>query len=110
MAHEHSPTEVHDLLGRGEIQLVDVRTQREHEAGWIGGDVHIELMALAERAGEIDPARPVVFYCKSGARSAMATDAFRAAGFDARNMTGGVIEWHALGLPLEPAAAGTVAQ
>ena len=32
----------------------------------------------------------------------MATAAFEQAGFDAHNMTGGLLEWHATGLPLEP--------
>jgi rhodanese-related sulfurtransferase len=32
----------------------------------------------------------------------MATEAFRNAGFDAHNMTGGLLEWHAAGLSLEP--------
>jgi rhodanese-related sulfurtransferase len=45
----------------------------------------------------------VVFYCRSGSRSAMATEAFRGAGFDAHNMVGGLLEWNAAGLPLEPA-------
>ena len=44
----------------------------------------------------------MVFYCRSGARSAMATEAFRGAGFDAYNLTGGLLEWDAAGLPLEP--------
>jgi rhodanese-related sulfurtransferase len=33
----------------------------------------------------------------------MATEAFRNAGYDAHNMAGGLLEWHAAGLPLEPA-------
>ena len=45
----------------------------------------------------------MVFYCRSGARSAMATEAFTQAGFDAHNMVGGLLEWAAAGLPLEPA-------
>jgi rhodanese-related sulfurtransferase len=44
----------------------------------------------------------VVLYCRSGARSAMAADALRGVGFDAHNMLGGLLEWDAAGLPLEP--------
>jgi rhodanese-related sulfurtransferase len=33
----------------------------------------------------------------------MAADAFSAAGYDAHNMVGGLLEWHARGLPLDPA-------
>ena len=50
----------------------------------------------------IDPDRPVVFYCRSGSRSGMATQAFLRAGFEAHNMTGGLLDWQAAGLPLEP--------
>jgi rhodanese-related sulfurtransferase len=90
-------------MGAGEIQLIDVRQPEEHDAGRIAGDRLIELARLVDEADTIDRNRPVVFYCRSGSRSAMATDAFRGAGFDAHNMTGGLLEWTAAGLPLEPA-------
>jgi rhodanese-related sulfurtransferase len=60
-------------------------------------------MQLTAQAQTIDRDRPIVFYCRSGSRSAMATDAFRRAGYDAHNMAGGLIDWAAAGLPLEPA-------
>ena len=44
----------------------------------------------------------MVFYCRVGGRSAMAANAFRRAGYDAYTMTGGLVEWDAQGLPLEP--------
>ena len=100
---QYTPREVAELLAREEIQLVDVRQRHEHEAGRIAGDRLVELGELASRAQEIDPSAPVVFYCRSGARSAMATRAFRQAGYEAYNMTGGLLEWEAAGLPLEPA-------
>ncbi len=62
----------------------------------------VELALLAGAAETIDRDRPVVFYCRSGSRSSMATEAFRGAGYDAHNMSGGLLEWHAAGLPLEP--------
>ena len=34
--------------------------------------------------------------------SRSAVEAFRGAGFDAHNMSGGLLEWNAGGLPLEP--------
>jgi rhodanese-related sulfurtransferase len=99
---QYTPRELAELLADDEVQLVDVRQAHEHEAGRIAGDRLIELGDLPSRAQEIDRTRPVVFYCRSGARSAMATRAFREAGFDAYNMTGGLLEWDASGLPLEP--------
>jgi hydroxyacylglutathione hydrolase/adenylyltransferase/sulfurtransferase len=32
----------------------------------------------------------------------MATQAFAQAGYDAHNMAGGLVEWQATGLPIEP--------
>ena len=103
MDSDFTPQQVADLLEAGEIELIDVRQAYEHEAGRIAGDRLIELMALGAQADTLDRGRPVVFYCRTGARSAMATEAFRGAGFDAHNMAGGLVEWAALGLPLEPA-------
>jgi rhodanese-related sulfurtransferase len=102
MDTDYSPQQVAELLENGEIQLIDVRQAYEHEAGRIAGDRLIELATLANDADTLDRERPVVFYCRSGARSAMATEAFRSAGFNAHNMTGGLLEWQAAGLPLEP--------
>ena len=99
---DYTPQQVAELLERGEIQLIDVRQPEEREAGRIAGDRFIELAQLAGQADTIDRDRPVVFYCRSGSRSAMATEAFRGAGFDAHNMLGGLIEWDAAGLPLDP--------
>lgn len=91
-----------ELLDGGEITLVDVREQYEWDEGRIAGATHIELERLAGRAEELPRDRPVVFQCRLGARSAMATEAFRSAGFDAYNMTGGICLWVERGLPIEP--------
>jgi rhodanese-related sulfurtransferase len=99
---DYTPSEVAELHARGEIQLIDVRQPAEHEAGRIAGDRLIELGSLAVEVDSIDRDRPVVFYCRSGSRSAMATEAFRGAGFDAHNMAGGLLDWQAAGLPLDP--------
>jgi rhodanese-related sulfurtransferase len=99
---DYTPQQVADLLRRGDIQLIDVRQPEEREAGRIAGDRFIELAQLAAQAETIDRDRPVVFYCRSGSRSAMATEAFRGAGFDAHNMLGGLLDWDAAGLPLDP--------
>jgi rhodanese-related sulfurtransferase len=101
--HELSPEDVRDRLERGEIELIDVREQYEWDAGRIPGAKHVALAQLSDRAAEIPHDRPVVFQCAVGARSAMATDAFRASGWDAYNMAGGIAAWVELGLPLEPA-------
>ena len=104
-----TPEEVRRRHEAGEIQLVDVREPYEREAGHISGSVHMELGRLRSEAGRLDPERPVVFYCRVGARSAMAAHAFRRAGFDASSMAGGLLAWDARGLPLAP-EGGVVAE
>jgi rhodanese-related sulfurtransferase len=99
---DYTPQQVAELLAEGEIQLIDVRQPEEREAGRIAGDRFIELAQLSAQVDTIDRDRPVVFYCRSGSRSAMATEVFRGAGFDAHNMVGGLLDWDAAGLPLDP--------
>lgn len=84
------------------LQVVDVREVYEREAGHIAGSVHIELAHLPARASEIDGGRPVVFYCRVGARSLMAAQAFRASGLQAHSMDGGLLRWAQEGRPLAP--------
>ena len=79
-----------------------MRETYEREAGYIEGTRHIELERLASSAEEIDRTRPVVFQCRLGARSAMAASAFRAAGYDAYTLTGGLQAWVDAGLPIAP--------
>jgi rhodanese-related sulfurtransferase len=101
---ELPPARVAELVRDAGAQLVDVREPAEREAGHIPDDTaHIELDRLAAEAAAIDRERPVVFYCRSGSRSAMAAQAFAAAGFEAHNLTGGLKAWVADGLPLHPA-------
>ena len=102
------PDRVAELQREGSIQLIDIREPYEWDAGRIAGAVHIELERLAGRADELAKDKPVVFQCRVGRRSALATQAFRAAGYDAYNMTGGIKSWAEEGLPLEP-DGGTVA-
>ena len=99
---DYTAQQVAELLTGGEVQLIDVRQAYEHEAGRIAGDRLIELMQLGAELDSIDPERPVILYCRSGARSAMAAEALRGAGFDAHNMLGGLLDWVAADLPLDP--------
>ncbi len=91
-----------------ELQLVDVREPYEREAGHIPDSSHIELTALTAQAGTLEQARPVVFYCRAGSRSLMAAQAFRASGFEAYSMAGGLLRWAQEGRALAP-AGGRVA-
>jgi rhodanese-related sulfurtransferase len=106
---ELPPERVAELLAEGTIQLVDVREPYEREAGHVAGSRHVPLASLTAAAPSIDPALPVVFVCRVGARSAMAAWSFARAGYDAHNLDGGMVRWASAGLPLEP-EGGSVAE
>jgi sulfur dioxygenase len=87
-----------------EVQVVDVREIGEWngELGHIPEARHLPLGELRARVGELARDRPVVAVCRSGGRSAEASLILEQAGFArAANMSGGMIRWHALGLPTE---------
>ncbi len=99
---EVGPERAAELIRDDAVQLVDVREPYEVEAGRLAGARHIELERLASQAETIDREKPVLFYCRLGARSGMAANAFRRAGYDARSMDGGLERWHAEGRPIVP--------
>lgn len=95
-----------------ELPLLDVRTRAEFtgEAGYpcdarqghIPGARNVEVDELVRRMPEqvrelvgLPAGSEVVAYCHSGARSALAVEALRAAGYDARNYVGSWHEWSA---------------
>jgi rhodanese-related sulfurtransferase len=100
-----TPEQAAERIAADQADLVDVREPYEYDAGHIEGARHVPLQELGALAPTLDPARPVLFICRVGGRSAMATDAFRQAGFDAYNVVGGVMAWERAGLPF----TGTVA-
>ena len=98
---EVTPQRAKELLDAGEAVVVDVREPYEREAGHIDGSRHIELERLASQAETLPKDQPIVFLCRLGARSAMAAQAFKASGFDAWSMAGGLQRWHDEGLPVD---------
>jgi rhodanese-related sulfurtransferase len=90
-----------ELISDG-AQPVDVRGDDEYAAGHIAGATHIRLDRLTRESPELAPDRPVVFYCRAGNRSDLAAGAFRASGWEAYHIEGGLLAWADAGRPLEP--------
>jgi len=64
------------------VQVVDVRTRAEFDAGHVPGAVNIPFDEIAQRTAEVGPpSTPVLLYCKSGRRSGIAGETLRKAGF-----------------------------
>lgn len=70
-----------ELLTTG-AQLLDVRTPMEFRGGHIQGAVNIPVDELGRRLDELDQRRPIVVYCRSGARSRRASGVLQHGGFD----------------------------
>ncbi len=98
-------------LEEGSVTLLDVRSSAEFdgEAGYpcdprqghIPGAINVDwselaagedVRALLEERG-VELSRPIVAYCHSGQRSAVAAAAIRAAGLEAENYEGSWHEW-----------------
>lgn len=89
-------------LESGDAQVIDVRDESEWNAGRVPGSRHVLLSELPANAESIDRGKALVFVCRGGSRSAMAAEAFRASGYDAYNLDGGLLTWAEAGHPLDP--------
>ena len=92
-----SPQELKERIDKGEeLYIVDVREPDEHAAFNIGGRLVPVGDILAMQTEEIDEwkDKEVIFYCRSGARSARAAQFAEMLGFqNTVNLTGGMLSW-----------------
>lgn len=91
-----------ELVASGEAVLLDVREQKEWDAGHAPAAIHIPLGQVPQRLSELPTDRRIVAVCRSGGRSSSATKALQRAGLEAENLQGGMAAWQRAGLPLEP--------
>lgn len=81
--------------------LIDVRTSEEFASGHIHGAVNIPVDSLQSRLSEISGDQPIVVYCRSGNRSATASQILAEAGYANVYDLGGLNDWTAQGFALE---------
>ena len=75
-------------------RLIDVRTPEEFESGHLSAAKNLPLRELAARLGELEPkSAPVVLYCESGTRSAVARRILKRGGFTAVYDLGAMRRW-----------------
>ncbi len=98
---ELSVTELSDR--RADVQVLDVRSDREWNSGHIPGATHFYVGDL--RDGDLpclDKNRPTACYCGSGYRAGIAASLLKRGGFaDVANVPGSWSAWKAQGLPTE---------
>jgi hydroxyacylglutathione hydrolase len=76
--------------------LLDVRTKSEHAAGAIPGSLQRHVGRVSYAHDDLPRDRPIVVYCQTGVRSAVAAAALRALGFaDVRELAGSYEGWRA---------------
>jgi rhodanese-related sulfurtransferase len=93
--------------------LIDVREPDEYEAGRIPSAINLPRGVLEFQiddhpalADSTAPAlahrqRPIVVYCRTGGRAALAAQALQRLGFhDVRSIAGGIVAWADAGLPV----------
>jgi len=90
--------------------LLDVREPGEWSAGHAPQAILIPMGQVHARRDELPRDTRIVVVCRSGGRSAAITDALRAHGYDAVNLTGGMCAWAAVGLPVVTEAAAAAPQ
>ena len=73
--------------------LLDVREDKEWEAGHADWAIHIALSEVPDHLADFSKDRLIVCVCRSGARSARAATFLIQNGYDAINLEGGMLAW-----------------
>jgi molybdopterin/thiamine biosynthesis adenylyltransferase/rhodanese-related sulfurtransferase/molybdopterin converting factor small subunit len=92
---EITPAELKARMDRGDdFVLVDVREPEEYAIARIPGSRLIPRATLPERLHDLSSADEIIVHCKSGARSGMAVDFLKQAGYrKVKNLVGGILRW-----------------
>ena len=80
-----------------EAQLIDVRTDGEVREGMLPGAIQLDESNwdnFVKGAQNLDPNKPVLVYCRSGARSNKAAKYLAKNGFkEVYDLRGGILDW-----------------
>jgi hydroxyacylglutathione hydrolase len=94
-----------ELAGRmrtEDVTVLDVRGRSEWDAGHVPGVPNVPYGHITERLAEIPRDKPVIVYCETGSRSAIAASLLLARGYeDVVNVRGGFADWERQKLPAE---------
>ncbi|MCZ7355541.1 MAG: rhodanese-like domain-containing protein [Candidatus Methanoperedens sp.] len=92
------------MIDGGGVFILDVRTQEEYDAGHINGSVRIPVQdikvkeELDKELTKIPRDRKILVYCRTGIRSAQASEVLVNNGFtEVYSMKGGITDWTGAG-------------
>ena len=105
--HHITATQARSLIernaGSSEFEILDVRTPREYRMGHIAGAVLLDFHSpeFVKRLQGLDPSKTYLIYCHTGYRSSRTLTMIGKMGFaTVYHLQRGIVEWHALKLPL----------
>lgn len=85
------------LSNGNNVEILDVRTPEEFNAGYIPKAKNIDIykgQEFLDEVNELDKSKDYYVYCRSGARSAQACALMQQQGFEKTyNLLGGITEW-----------------
>ncbi|MDU0111886.1 MBL fold metallo-hydrolase [Psychrosphaera aquimarina] len=82
------------------VTILDVRENEEVQQSKIKGAVTIPLGEVSAKLSTIPTDKPIVTFCRSGRRSALAVDILKKSGLtDVANIKGGMLAWQDQSLP-----------
>jgi hydroxyacylglutathione hydrolase len=98
-----APVELAAELPRGHLQVIDVRSDEEWQAGHVAGARHLMAGTLAEHATSLPKdGVTLALICGTGYRSTVAASILERTGFsNLVNVTGGMAAWQHAGLPMD---------
>lgn len=96
-----SPAEVYDIIINDEDYIIlDVRTQDEYNEGHIDKALLIPVDDLEKVLDNLPEDKPIIVYCRSGARSRRAAEILVNNGFTQVYDMGGILGWEEEGFPV----------
>ena len=93
--------------------IIDIRQATEYQRGHIPGavllprgllefDIHGVVQRLMSDEVDAPEDQPIVLYCGTGGRSALAAENLESMGYwNVRSMSGGLVAWSQAGLPID---------
>ena len=96
-----------EMIDRGEVFILDVRRQDEYNEGHIKGSTLIPVQDIPEKElneslASLPRDKKILVYCRTGRRSALASEILVNNGFkEVYNMKGGITDWTNAGYEVE---------
>ncbi len=93
-----------DLIAKGDVVVLDVRTPQEYQSGHVAGARNVDFKApdFEARLAALDRTQTYLVHCASGRRSTASLATFEKLNFTSIvHLDGGMQAWQSAGEPVE---------